>query len=36
MKHVLAAAKTTSVTLQGPALELPQAVEHIKNLRLLF
>ena len=36
MKHALAATKTTSVTLQGPALELPQAVEHMKKLRLLF
>ena len=36
MKHVLTATKTTSVTLQVPALELPQAVEHIENLCLLF
>ena len=36
MKHVLAATKTTSGTLQGPFLELPQAVERIKNLSILF
>ena len=36
MKHVLAATKPTSVTLQGSAPEFPEAVEHIKNLRFLF
>ena len=36
MKHLLGATRATSTAPHGPSLELPQAMDHIRNLRHLF
>ena len=33
VKHKLSAAKANSTALQGPSLDLPQSINHIRNLR---
>ena len=36
LKHLLGATKATSIALHGASLELPQSMDHIRNLRHLF